>query len=407
MEKGKIDQVSNNRIGPIANTCDLETRRLFNISSARRVDEYSRLPVRMELNLAPGESRGYWKYHTPGKWFKQAKAVGKINNERATMLFDSGAEVSIIDATFARRVGCTIDDSQRQECVGIGENTYMTEGRTKIKITLNGSLVYYFDVWVGDQVGQEAILGMDFMVPAGIRLDLADGTLCLPDEVKIHLAGRRPPYGTNMQPITAPDQYVVIPVGGSTEMRIGAGFPKSKLWVRRDKRWVPTVTTGLGQIKYLILTNIVDQPVVLDCDTPLGWWMIMDMIPRSQGYVSVGSRRYNEWQTLAFEATTELSQENPVKYLGPLVDHPLYPAPTKILTHKEDHSENNVQRSLKTPAAVKIMAKVGDGDRTRDGRDEAIEQAQAIPVEDDSSDEGEKGSESSGREGRECYSTKM
>ena len=57
------------------------------------------------------------------------------------MLFDSGAEVSIIDATFARRVGCTIDDSQRQECVGIGENTYMTEGRTKIKITLNGSLV--------------------------------------------------------------------------------------------------------------------------------------------------------------------------------------------------------------------------------------------------------------------------
>ena len=60
----------------------------------------------MELDLAPGESRGYWKYHTPGKWFKQAKAVGKINNEKATLLFDSGAEVSIIDTTFARKVGC-------------------------------------------------------------------------------------------------------------------------------------------------------------------------------------------------------------------------------------------------------------------------------------------------------------
>ena len=117
----------------------------------------------MELDLAPGESRRFWKYHTPGKWFKQAKAVGKINNEKATLLFDSGAEVSIIDTTFARKVGCIIDETQKQECVGIGENMYMTEGRTKIKITLAGSLVYYFDAWVGDQVGQEAILGMDFM----------------------------------------------------------------------------------------------------------------------------------------------------------------------------------------------------------------------------------------------------
>ena len=48
-------------------------------------------------------------------------------------------------------------------------------------------MVYYFDVWVGDQVGQEAILGMDFMVPAGIRLDLADGTLVLPSEARIYL----------------------------------------------------------------------------------------------------------------------------------------------------------------------------------------------------------------------------
>ena len=63
----------------------------------------------------------------------------------------------------------------------------MTGGRTRIKITLNESLVYYFKAWVGDQVGQDAILGMDFMVPAGIRLDLADGTLCLPDIVNILL----------------------------------------------------------------------------------------------------------------------------------------------------------------------------------------------------------------------------
>ena len=110
--------------------------------------------------------------------------MGKINNEKATFLFDSRAEVSIVDPTFARKAGCVIDESQKQECVGIGENVYTTVGRAKMKITLNGSLVYYFNAWVGDQVGQEAILGMDFMVPAGVRLDLAEGSLCLPDEVK-------------------------------------------------------------------------------------------------------------------------------------------------------------------------------------------------------------------------------
>ena len=80
----------------------------------------------MELVLAPGESTGYWKYHLPGKWFKQAKVVGKINNEKAPMLLDSGAEISIVDTAFARKVGCVIDENQKQECVGIGKNTYMT-----------------------------------------------------------------------------------------------------------------------------------------------------------------------------------------------------------------------------------------------------------------------------------------
>ena len=97
---------------------------------------------------------------------------------------------------------------------------------------------------MGDQFGQEAILGMDFMVPAGIRLDLADRTLCLPDEVRIQLAGRRPPYGSAVQVIHTNDQLVTIPMGRSAEVRIGRGTPNAKLWVTRDPKWVPTVTSG-------------------------------------------------------------------------------------------------------------------------------------------------------------------
>ena len=59
-------------------------------------------------------------------------------NKKVIMLFDSGAEVSIIDNTFSGKVGCMIDESRAQQCVGIGENAYMKVGHTKIKITWDG-----------------------------------------------------------------------------------------------------------------------------------------------------------------------------------------------------------------------------------------------------------------------------
>ncbi|OWZ19507.1 LOW QUALITY PROTEIN: hypothetical protein PHMEG_0006242 [Phytophthora megakarya] len=94
--------------------------------------------------LLPGKSRGYWKFT-----LQQAKSIAKVNNENFTHLYDSGAGVIIVDSILPLLVGCAIDDSQKQECVGIGENVYMTEGRTRIKITLAGAYVYYFDAWVG------------------------------------------------------------------------------------------------------------------------------------------------------------------------------------------------------------------------------------------------------------------
>ncbi|OWZ01761.1 hypothetical protein PHMEG_00026792 [Phytophthora megakarya] len=134
------------------NTCKLHEKRTFTVASLREND-YSRSDVIMELDLLPGESRGYWKYHAPGKWFKLAKPTTKINNEKTTLLFDSGDEVSIVDSTFASKVGCAIRQPKKK-------NAYMTEGRTRVKITLAGAYVYYLDAWIGELSDQEAILGM-------------------------------------------------------------------------------------------------------------------------------------------------------------------------------------------------------------------------------------------------------
>ncbi|GMF41603.1 unnamed protein product [Phytophthora fragariaefolia] len=163
---------------------------------------------------------------------------------------------------------------------------YTTVGRTRIKVTLAGSLVYYFDAWVGAQSGLTAILGMDFMVPAGIRLNLADGSLCLPDEVKIQLSGRRQLYGANSQLITL-DQHLEVPEAEAIEVPI---------------------RSGLGRTRYLRLTNVSEAKVILQRDVKLGIWLAPDAVPRLQGFVSVGSRRYSEWQNLAFEATIDLQQ---------------------------------------------------------------------------------------------------
>ena len=62
--------------------------------------------------------------------------VGKINHEKATMLLESGAEISIVDTTFSRKVGCVIEENKKHYCEVKDENTYMTEVRTQIKVTL-------------------------------------------------------------------------------------------------------------------------------------------------------------------------------------------------------------------------------------------------------------------------------
>ncbi|GMF33859.1 unnamed protein product [Phytophthora lilii] len=221
----------------IDNTCELHGKRTAVMANLQKPDEFARVDVIMALDLLPGESRGYWKYHAPGKWFKQAKAVGKIDNEKADLLFDSGAEVSILDAAFA------------------------------CKVTLAGSLVYFFDVWVGEMSGQDAILGMDFMVPAGIRLVLADGTICLPDKIHIQLSGRRPLYGSHVRNVTL-ERHVEIGTAKSVEVPLRTqSSDQQTLWVTRGKHWVPKVIKGPDRTRYLQVTNISGEKLIFQSDT--------------------------------------------------------------------------------------------------------------------------------------------
>ncbi|ETM30583.1 hypothetical protein L914_21741, partial [Phytophthora nicotianae] len=180
--------------------------------------------------------------------------------------------------------------------------------------------------------GQDAILGMDFMVPDGIRLELADGTLCLPDEIRIQLSGRRPLYGEHVSAVRL-EELEVIKAGQKIEIPLRSKSSE-KLWLTRGEHWIPTLVEGSGWRRYLQVTNISDRTRCLLAHTQVGMWLSGDRVPRRQGFVTVGSRQYAEWQNLVLQATVDAmsEEEAPVaKPAGPMVDRPQYDPPESIL----------------------------------------------------------------------------
>ncbi|OWZ00118.1 reverse transcriptase, partial [Phytophthora megakarya] len=180
-------------------------------------------------------------------------------------------------------------------------------------------MVYYMDLWVGDLVGQNAIFGMNFMVPAGVRIDTADGTACLPDEVRIQMIGRRPLYGSRMRPVTIPS-LIRVAAGQTYDVPLRPEKGVPRLWVTRGATWVTSlIKAPVGRRTYLRVTNIGEKSTVLDAHTTIGWWTPIDAVPRAFGFVQPGSRKYDEWQKLVNTESTDAVKTRDA--LSPKLEH--------------------------------------------------------------------------------------
>ncbi|OWZ12995.1 Eukaryotic/viral aspartic protease [Phytophthora megakarya] len=81
----------------------------------------------------------------------RALVRGAVNDCRTRIMLDTGANVSVVSARYAK----------------------MLRLRALVKITLAWERVYEFGVWVMDHsAGVDVVLCTDFMIPAGIRLGL-------------------------------------------------------------------------------------------------------------------------------------------------------------------------------------------------------------------------------------------
>ncbi|OWZ15795.1 hypothetical protein PHMEG_00010499 [Phytophthora megakarya] len=252
--------------------------------------------------------------------------MSMFHSEKAILLLNTGAEASIVDTHHLYSQGWTnIDSSQIQDCVGIGENVYRTEERRRIK-----ERWFISSISVGNLSDQDGILGMNSMIPVGTRLDLAHGSICLPEEVRIQLTRRRLLY-SNEARIVDLGQHLRIQPGESVELPLRLRTSDhEEIWVTRRDHWVPMVANGPGKIIYMRITNVGEKVLILHQDLRIGIWLTGDHVPRLPGFISVEPRHYMEWHNLALECDRGswiCTEDLP----GPAVERPEYGAPRAIL----------------------------------------------------------------------------
>ncbi|GMF38644.1 unnamed protein product [Phytophthora lilii] len=226
-----------------------------------------------------------------------------------------------------------------------------------VKITLGWERVYVFDVWIMDHnAGVDVVLGTDFMIPAGVRLDLFNATAKLPDEVMVPLIKIQnmidETEGSHV--VGGPTEVLQIPEREWRDFRLQRRQPPPTthvVWIRSTETFVPTITRFYKQRPARVrLTNLTDKLVSCPVHLPVVVWVPAGSLSRDVGYVRLDSAKYREWQVLAYEAVRDKTL---FRWEGELYDQwlarqpsavekPTYTTPTGILQRPTDDSEDEL-----------------------------------------------------------------
>ncbi|KAE8970890.1 hypothetical protein PR001_g27069 [Phytophthora rubi] len=201
------------------------------------------------------------------------------------------------------------------EIQGFTKGTMATERRALAKVTLGWQHVYEFELWIMDHgAGVDVVLGTDFMIPAGVRLDMFHATARLPDEVSIPLIKT-----LNRQDDRGEGPHVT-------------GVPPKTCWCPAESSQ-NTACRGFDR-----------RPTPTRSHSPVLIWVPVGDLPRSDGYVRLSSSRYNDWQLLAYEGSRdkEVFRREGELYAHWLasqpsaVERPAYTTPTRIQRRPDD-----------------------------------------------------------------------
>ncbi|OWY90861.1 hypothetical protein PHMEG_00040816, partial [Phytophthora megakarya] len=192
--------------------------------------------------------------------------------------------------------------------------------------------------------GSEVVLGTDFMIPARIRLDLFNVTAKLPGEEMVPLVkslSTDEDSAEGMHVTGGPTKSLQIPAGEWIEFRLQKRKPSlgtHDVWVRRTAALIPTITRfrkGQPTLWCTVHLNVIA-------------WVPRGFMPKQAGYVPIDSRKYEQWQVLAYagshdETRFKLECELYERWLAsqpPSVERQPYTWPTSILQKLDEHSSD-------------------------------------------------------------------
>ncbi|KAE8879242.1 hypothetical protein PF003_g36804 [Phytophthora fragariae] len=201
--------------------------------------------------------------------------------------------------------------------------------------------------------GVDVVLGTDFMIPAGIRLDLFNATAKLPDEVMIPLIKtlNMIDEAEGSHVTSGPTEVLQIPGREWKEFRLPRRNPPwdtHVLWVRHTETFIPTVTRfKRGTPDRVRLTNITNKLASCPIHLLIVVWVPTGSLPKTEGYVQLDSAKYTEWQLLAYAAVRDKTlfeweaqlYEEWLANQPPAVERRQYPTPTGVLCHPDDDSK--------------------------------------------------------------------
>ncbi|GMF56522.1 unnamed protein product [Phytophthora fragariaefolia] len=186
------------------------------------------------------------------------------------------------------------------------------------------------------------------MIPAGVRLDLFRSTMKNPEEVVVPLikSQREVDEQCSAKHVPgSPNDALDVSPGSVVEFKLQQNSPSwiiSDLWVRRTNSLVPTVRFDRsGRPSRVKVTNVSNRRVWWPAHFIFVWWVPNDDLALDGGYVQMHTRKYRDWQVLAFAAATDgqLSDKERLLYeewlaqQPPAVERRQYAAPGGVWSH--------------------------------------------------------------------------